>query len=238
MLFLKDPFTDAVQGPISQQKLRELAQSGEIDGAWEVARSNSGPWTKAEKIKGLEFKSAESDDVEELLPAETDEDDWVPKSPSSNTRQTVASRFHNAARSRNLDHAVKADDSLFRIVLKLTYGSKEYSFHDNDFPVLSACLRIGALFLRIWFVFGLFGLSVSGITLAVDPNPTSLLAFCQLTGDDLTLYVTNGEIKASFAAPFWGIVRHCFYFLGIMGLFEFIRVIMEIEKNTRHRASA
>ena len=75
-MFIKDPFTGNVQGPFSQAKLKELAKNGQIDGGWEVAKSNNGPWMKAGRIKGLVF----GDRLDE-------EDDWIhaPATPPSST---------------------------------------------------------------------------------------------------------------------------------------------------------
>ncbi len=72
-MFIKDPFTGNVQGPFSQAQLKELAKKGEIDGGWEVAKSNNGPWMKAGRIKGLVFGD--------------NEDDWLPapSTPPSST---------------------------------------------------------------------------------------------------------------------------------------------------------
>ena len=104
MLFIKDPFTEEVQGPISLQKLKELAQSGEIDGAWEVAKSNTGPWTQAKKLKGLQFNPPK---VEELLPAEEDDDDdWTTETAKPSMGQNVVNRFHDVAKSKKLDGIV------------------------------------------------------------------------------------------------------------------------------------
>ncbi len=58
MYYVKDPFTGDVQGPITETKLRELAASGNIDGTWEVSKSNTGPWVLASRIKGLNFDAS------------------------------------------------------------------------------------------------------------------------------------------------------------------------------------
>ena len=85
-MFIKDPFTGNVQGPFSQAKLKELAKNGEIAGSWEVAKSNSGPWIKAGRIKGLVF--GDSDD---------EEDDWIPapSTPPSSANPPVFSQQAN-----------------------------------------------------------------------------------------------------------------------------------------------
>ena len=232
MLFIKDPFTEEVQGPISLQKLKELAQSGEIDGAWEVAKSNTGPWTQAKKLKGLQFNPPK---VEELLPAEEDDDDdWTTETAKPSMGQNVVNRFHDVAKSKKLDGAVQANDPLARVVLKLVYGAKEYSFHDGDFPVLSACLRIGATFLRIYFVAFFIMITIAGLALVFDNQRTeNILGYCYLTGENPLFFVKDGANQFSIGNLFWALLRHCLFFLGVMGAFEFVRVIMAIEKNTR-----
>jgi hypothetical protein len=240
MIYVRDPFTEAVQGPITPQKLRELASAGEIDPAWEIAKSEAGPWTEAGLVKGLSFglpkgSGGERGDVS-VSKSDGEDGRLSQQSVDATVVKTIADHVQSIAKTNKLDDAVQASDPLFRVVLKIIYGAKEYSFHDNEFPVLSACLRIGATFLRLWFIFGLLGLLISGLALVIDSSPKALLAFCQLTGDNPMLYVVDGQVSASVLSVLWAVVRHSFYFLAFMGGCEFVRVIMCIEKNTRRAA--
>jgi len=58
MFFLKDPFNDYVTGPISEQKLREVAFAGKIDGSWEISKSKDGPWQRVASVRGLQVRSS------------------------------------------------------------------------------------------------------------------------------------------------------------------------------------
>lgn len=58
MFFLKDPFTDDVTGPITEQKLREVALAGKIGGSWEISRSKEGPWQSVASVRGLQVGSS------------------------------------------------------------------------------------------------------------------------------------------------------------------------------------
>jgi hypothetical protein len=42
-----------VYGPLDSKSLKQLAVDGKIDGSTEVAQSQSGPWSAANKVRGL-----------------------------------------------------------------------------------------------------------------------------------------------------------------------------------------
>lgn len=49
-----------VHGPFDDRKLVQLASSGKIQGSTEIARSQTGPWHAAQKLKGLNFPTSGS----------------------------------------------------------------------------------------------------------------------------------------------------------------------------------
>lgn len=50
--FVKDPFTEEIQGPFNLQQLRAWYAEGGVE-SWMIAKSSAGPWTEASKVKGL-----------------------------------------------------------------------------------------------------------------------------------------------------------------------------------------
>ena len=50
--FIQDPFTEELQGPMSVQDLKQWYAKGAVEG-WGVSKSPNGPWTLANKVKGL-----------------------------------------------------------------------------------------------------------------------------------------------------------------------------------------
>ena len=56
MLFLKDPFTGDITGPLGDAHVKELAAAGKIGDSWEISRSKDGPWMGVSKVKGLDMR--------------------------------------------------------------------------------------------------------------------------------------------------------------------------------------
>lgn len=52
MFFLKDPLTDEVSGPVDVSHIRQLYAKGGYE-LWELSKSNDGPWTPLNRVKGL-----------------------------------------------------------------------------------------------------------------------------------------------------------------------------------------
>lgn len=52
MFFLKDPLTDEVSGPVDVAHIRQLYTKGGYE-LWEMSKSNAGPWTPLNRVKGL-----------------------------------------------------------------------------------------------------------------------------------------------------------------------------------------
>jgi hypothetical protein len=55
-LFLKDPFTGDITGPLGDAHVKELAAAGKIGDSWEISRSKDGPWMGVGKVKGLDMR--------------------------------------------------------------------------------------------------------------------------------------------------------------------------------------
>ena len=63
--FMKDPFTEEVQGPLTVEQLRRwYAQGGFED--WLISKSSDGPWKQASKIKGLNFELSKPTDINHI----------------------------------------------------------------------------------------------------------------------------------------------------------------------------
>jgi hypothetical protein len=252
--FVKDVLTDGVLGPLSDEQFKGLANSGQLVPDSEIAKAADGPWLPAARVKGLFGNSAPVSPIASVAPAAASPD---PPSPAGAPRleafipavQQGVSAFKEKARayveSQALDQPIHANNSLFVVVWKLILGSKEYAFHDDDFPALAACLRIGASLARVWFC--LFGIAiiVLGCLLVVHKDLDSLRVWCALSGENIENYYVREmrgltqsiEVTATPLAVVWAVAVHCIKFLAIMGSFEFIRVILSIEKNTRLRQS-
>jgi hypothetical protein len=248
MFFIRDPFTEQASGPYNGENLQQMMADGTIGDFWEVSKSKQGPWTPAGKVPWLHGDVIQSSKtkfdasyqgLEQQRHAAAPPPIAVP-TPSERPRGVVGEvqeRVRKAAVSSEFDRAIDGDDSLFKVVGKLIYGAKEYSFHDRDFPALAACLRIGASFARIYFVVVLLLLLLCGFVLILEPNPRALGIWISLTGEEVQTYLETTrdgiEIRATPFCIVYAVIRHFFIFLGIMACFELIRVVIAIEKNTR-----
>ncbi len=89
--FVRDPFTEEVQGPMDVKALRLWFEQGGVED-WGVSKSRSGPWTQAEAVKGLapprkvEANSAESDYAEGSFYSDTS--DFPTPNPPTQTAQS------------------------------------------------------------------------------------------------------------------------------------------------------
>ena len=228
--FIKDYVTDEVSGPLNDAQLKSLAASGNVTRNSEIAKTQDGPWYAAGKVNGL-FAAADA-----VSPSAQ-----IPVAQSISSQQPPPAATNGSARSVSAEDVtpthIQAEDALFSVVWKLVRGAKEYSFHDHDFPALAACLRIGAVFARLWFCLVALLILLCGLILTFEPNPDGLAVWCSLTGDDARDFLVQKSdglgINFSVFGLLWGIVRHCAKFLAIMGGMEFVRVILAIEKNTR-----
>lgn len=255
--FVKDALTNSVSGPFDDAHIKSLAMTLKITRRTEVAKNREGPWYLAGKITGLFSSTSDVDDASAESSfasphfASAGDVSVAHDTPSEENpfAFSIDSAQPKPKRRAAPPTRIQAKDKLGVVVQKLIRGAKEYSFHDDDFPALAACLRIGAAFTRVWFcvvflllsLFGLFLVSARGDFDGDKKTLDALECWCSLTGDDIQDYLVKSgydlSLRFNAIAMLLGLLLHSLKFLAIMGGMELVRVILAIEKNTRKAIS-
>lgn len=63
ILFIRDPFTENIDGPLSLKDIKVKLQDKIIDNSWEISNSPDGSWKKIADVKGLDLKLGDSKDT-------------------------------------------------------------------------------------------------------------------------------------------------------------------------------
>ena len=187
---------------------------------------------------------ADSEDIFDEWEESSDTDEEY--EPIGNNLKSQASTLVSDARSKGASLAaearrrgespIEASDGLFIVVWKLFIGAREFGYHEPSFPALSACLRIGALAVRVWLVVSLVIAGVAGGMLLNEntlKSPLALANWCSVVGEDPSQYTFGTRFEFSPVSFALGILSLLFWFLIVFGAFEVIRLLITIERNTR-----
>ena len=247
------------KGPFSLAQLQEFLKAQQLKSADMISVGAEGPWVRfASVFKEIKqgvapplpdplsevYTGKGQEDEEEFAEEDHDEEEECVEE-ELHSRESFSDRAKQAANKAKKsfrqvsekaseigEQDIEASDSLFSVVLKLITGNAAYSYHDDDYPALSACMRILATGSRIYFTIHIFLLLASGITGSLGER-AGIKAWAALTGTPLLSLVDDGKLTLSTLDVVMAPITDMFLLVMVFAICEVVRLLCRLEKNTR-----
>jgi hypothetical protein len=247
------------KGPFSLSQLQEFLKGNQVKSADMISVSAEGPWVRFASVfkevkQGVApplpdplseaYTEKGQEDEEEFAEEDHDEEEEFAEE-ELHSRESFSDRAKQAANKgkkgfrqfseKSAEFAaqdIEASDPLFSVAVKLLGGNAAYSYHDDDYPALSACMRILATGSRIYFIGHMFLLFASGMA-GVLGERSGIEAWAALSGTPLLSLVEDGKLQLSPWFLVMPLIVDMFLLVVVFAICEVVRLLCRLEKNTR-----